>query len=49
MRSKQYYTSFKWHSWKFWLLKYFWLLSVHESIGEQKDKQTIIEFNNASD
>ena len=29
MRFNQYYASFKWHSCKFWLLKYFWLLRVH--------------------
>ena len=28
MRSKQYYSSFKWHSWKFWLLKYFWIYGM---------------------
>ena len=28
MRFNQYYASFKGHSCKFWLLKYYWLLSV---------------------
>ena len=31
MRFNLYYTSFKWHSLIFWVLKYFWLLSVYIS------------------
>ena len=40
MRFNQLYARFKWHSSKFWLLKYFWLLSVY-TVKIQKFSTTI--------